>query len=350
MIRLENLTVKLDGFTLRNIELEVIKGEYFILVGPTGAGKTVLLESIAGHHVVAKGRIWVRGSDITKLEPEKRGISIVYQDYSLFPHLSVKDNILFGVQLRRKSQRETDETLEWVTNLLSVSPLLSRKAGTLSGGERQKVALARALAIKPDVLLLDEPLAALDPETRESVRAELRQLHQTSGITTIHVTHDFEEAMSLGDRLGVLGEGELKQVGTPNYIFHQPNSEFVARFTMAKNILSGEVHQVDGNTVFRSMGMDFRIKKTNLSGNCYAVIRPEDILVSPEPPPSDIDNCFTGDVKGIVDTGSTLSIIVNLPPEFHCLMMCHEFERMALKQGQQVYLAFNSSSIHLFDK
>jgi ABC-type Fe3+/spermidine/putrescine transport system ATPase subunit len=350
MIRLENLTVALDGFTLRDIELNITEGEYFILVGPTGAGKTVLLESIAGHHPVAGGRVWVRGRDITGLEPEKRRVSIVYQDYSLFPHLSARDNIVFGLRLHQKSQRETGEALEWIASLLSISHLLPRKPETLSGGERQKVALARALAVRPDVLLLDEPLAALDPEAREKVRTELRQLHRSFGTTTIHVTHDFEEAMSLGDRLAVLGEGELKQIGTPEQVFRRPNSEFVARFTMARNILAGEASPANGGSVFRSGGRDIVVQTTNLRGDCYAAVRPEDIMISPEPAYSDTPNCFAGRVTGITDKGGVLSITVDLPPEFWCLVMRHSFEQMELKLGQPVYLSFSPASVHLFPK
>ena len=173
MMQIKNLWIDLRDFQLQDINLTVEEGEYFIILGPTGAGKTVLLESIAGLYSVKSGQIWLRGKELTRLEPEKRGISIVYQDHALFPHLSVKDNIVFGLRLRKWAAQEVEVTLDWIAQLLGISHLLDRKPDTLSGGERQKVALARALSIKPHLLLLDEPLSALDPETREGVQREL---------------------------------------------------------------------------------------------------------------------------------------------------------------------------------
>ena len=236
MIQVKNLRVDLGDFTLRDINLNIERGEYFVILGPTGAGKTVLLESIAGLYPTESGQIWLRGKEVTRVEPEKRNISIVYQDHALFPHLSVAENIVFGLKIHRQTRQQLRETLNWLSDLLGIAHLLDRRPNTLSGGEQQKVALARALSIKPELLLLDEPLSALDPETREEVQKELRQLHNQLRVTTIHVTHDFEEAIALGDRIAVLGEGCIKQIGTPEKIFRQPNSEFVARFTVARNL------------------------------------------------------------------------------------------------------------------
>lgn len=241
MIKVSDLCVDLGDFLLENIDLDVKPGEYFVILGPTGAGKTVLLESIAGLYRLKRGRIWVGGEEVTQLEPEKRGISIVYQDQMLFPHLSVRDNITFGLKLRKASGQDIKSTLSWLVELLDIDHLLHRKPDTLSGGEKQKVALARALSIKPQLLLLDEPLSALDPENREGVQRELRRLHNRLKLTTVHVTHDFEEAIALGDRIAVLGDGRIHQVGTPEQIFRQPNSEFVARFAMVRNIFICEV-------------------------------------------------------------------------------------------------------------
>jgi molybdate transport system ATP-binding protein/molybdate/tungstate transport system ATP-binding protein len=348
MIRLENLTVALGGFTLCGITLEINEGEYFIIVGPTGAGKTILLESIAGLYQVTGGKVWLKGNDITCLEPERRQISIMYQDYSLFPHLNVRDNVLFGLRLRKKSQQEINEALEWIVSTLAISHLLPRKPETLSGGERQKVSLARALVIKPDVLLLDEPLAALDQETRERIRGELRQIHRKFGTTIIQVTHDFEEAMSLGDRIAVLGDGSLKQIGTPRQVFQRPDSEFVAHFVMARNILSGEVKRGNGHTVFKCKGIDILVDDTDISGSCCAVIRPENVIISSELGHNDIPNCFKGNIVSIVDMGAVLSITVETPLKISCLVMRHTFEQLGLEYGQQVYLAFNPSSVHVF--
>jgi molybdopterin-binding protein len=348
MIGVKNLCVDLGDFHLKDINLTVDEGEYFIVLGPTGAGKTVLLESIAGLYPVKSGEIWLRGNEVTRLEPEKRNISIVYQDHALFPHLSAAGNILFGLKLQRRPRQELDKILGWLSDLLGIAHLLDRSPDTLSGGERQKVALARALSTKPEVLLLDEPLSALDPETREGVQRELRQLHDQLKVTTIHVTHDFDEAIALGDHIAVLGEGCIKQVGTPEQVFHHPNSEFVARFAMARNIFAGEVvDKADGSIVFRTEGTELAVA-TDLQGRLHALVRPEDILVSPEPLLSSARNSFCGTITRIADRGSTFYLTVNLPPDFVCLVTRRSFEEMGLAEGQRVYITFKASAVHIF--
>lgn len=348
MIAVKNLSVELGKFHLRDISLEVETGEYFIILGPTGAGKTVLLESIAGLNPIKKGQIWLRGNEVTEIEPEKRNISIVYQDHVLFPHLSVADNIGFGLRMRKYSRQKIKETINEFADLLGIVTLLDRNPGTLSGGERQKVALARALSVQPELLLLDEPLSALDPETRERVRMEMRRIHDRLKVTTIHVTHDFEEAIALGDHIAVVGDGRLQQVGTVEQIFRHPNSEFVARFTIARNILIGQViTNRKGDSIFRTKGVDL-VVATELRGNWHASIRPEDILISTEPLSSSARNSFYGTITDIADKGSTVYLTVNLPPDFICLVTRRSFEDMGLKEGSNVYITFKASAVHLF--
>jgi molybdate/tungstate transport system ATP-binding protein len=349
MIEVKNLSVDLGEFVLKDITLSIQESEYFVILGPTGAGKTVLLESIAGLYPIKSGEIWLRGKEFTRIEPEKRRISIVYQDHVLFPHLSVKDNILFGLRMNKATTDEQKNRINWVAELLGISNLLHRRPDTLSGGEKQKVALGRAIVTRPELLLVDEPLSALDPETRERVQHELLQLHRALGITTLHVTHDFEEAISLGNRIAVIGEGRLMQVGTPEEIFRHPNSEFVARFAMTRNIFLGKAEKAsNGDTIFKVDGAEFIIA-TEKSGTHHASIRPEDILISSEPIRSSARNCFPGTITRIIDKGSTLYVTVNIPPELSCLITRHSFEELALHEGNKVFLTFKASAIHLFD-
>ncbi len=348
MIRVSDLCVDLDDFLLEGVNLDVEPGEYFIVLGPTGAGKTVLLESIAGLYRLKRGRIWVGGEEVTQLEPEKRGISIVYQDQVLFPHLSVRDNITFGLKLRKASGQDIKSTLSWLAELLDIGHLLHRKPDTLSGGERQKVALARALSIKPQLLLLDEPLSALDPENREGVQRELRRLHNRLKLTTVHVTHDFEEAIALGDRIAVLGDGRIQQIGTPEQIFRQPNSEFVARFAMVRNIFTGEITDGGGEgAVFDAGGIGLAVV-TDLRGRCHASLRPEEIIISHAPFPSSARNCFCGTITNIADKGSILYLTVTLPPDFICMVTHNSFDAMGLAEGSKVYITFKASAVHVF--
>jgi len=348
MIRVQNLSVDLGNFTLRDITLNVRQGEYFVILGPTGSGKTILLETVAGLYQPKHGQIWLHDQEVTRLEPEKRGLGFVYQDHMLFPHLSVMDNIIFGMRQRGKSKERSKNDVTWVVELLNISGLLKRKPDTLSGGERQKVAVARALAIEPSVILLDEPLSALDPDSKERVQQELRQIHQRLDLTVIHVTHDFEEAISLADRIAVMGNGQIMQIGTPEEIFRQPNSEFVARFAMAKNITRADVRDGEDGRAFAYIG-DTKIQViTELRGKLHLSLRPEDILVSRAPFQSSARNSFQGTITTILDKGAILYVAVNVPPDLTCLVTRRSFEELELAKGGEVYVTFKASAVHVF--
>jgi molybdate/tungstate transport system ATP-binding protein len=351
MIEIRNLSVKLGVFALHDISLTVKRGEYFILLGPTGAGKTILLESIAGVQQIQAGEIWLGGKNVTKMEPEQRRASIVYQDHMLFPHHSVQENIIFGPKMRREKPGQIATALNRVVKLLGIEYLLQRKPDTLSGGEKQKVALARAIVTDPEVLLLDEPLGALDPQSRDHVQQELIRLQDELGITVLHVTHDFEEAITMGDRIAVIGEGAIRQVGMPDEIFRHPSSEFVARFTMAGNVFAGAaVKEDDGKTVFLVEGARI-LADADMEGPCNASIRPEDILVSDSAAAvfaEERDNHFTAAVTQVVNKGSVVHLTVNLPPPMTCLLTRHSYEQMNLRIGQKAYLTLAPSSVHLF--
>jgi molybdopterin-binding protein len=348
LIELKGLCIELGAFYLRDLTLNIQDGEYVMVLGPTGSGKTVLLETIAGLHPVKSGVIVLDGREVTKTEPEKRGIGIVYQDYLLFPHLSVIKNITFGLRQRGRSRKEAEAEAGWTIELLGLSSLLSRKISTLSGGEKQKVALARALAIKPKVLLLDEPLSALDPETRERVQRELREIWSKLNQTIIHVTHDFEEAVSLGERIAVLGNGCIMQVGTAQQIFCQPKSEFVARFAMTRNIFAGEVRDDGDEGAIIDIGGTLIQAVTILRGHRHASVRPEDILISTQPFVSSARNSFMGVITDVASKGSTFCLTINVPPDFVCLVTRRSFEEMELKKGGKVYVTFKASAVNVF--
>ncbi len=347
-VQVRDLWVDLKEFHLRQINLEIAAGEYFVILGPTGAGKTVFLETIAGLHQPHQGHILLNGADVTDVPPERRGIGFVYQDYALFPHLSVAGNIAFGLKLRRMGRKAVEERVAAISRLLSIDHLLHRMPGTLSGGEQQRVALARALVVEPWLLLLDEPLSALDPETREGLQRELARLHQALGTTTIHVTHDFEEAVALGDRIGVVNEGRVVQVGSPEEIFRKPGSEFVARFVGVRNIFRGEIHPgEDGYRVLSLDGVKIAVV-TDLVGQMHASIRPEDIIISREPLRSSARNCFQGRIVNIANKGTVVYVTVRVPPDFTCVITRRSLEEMELREGLEVYIAFKASAVHIF--
>jgi len=347
MIRISGLNLKLRSFALQDINLEIEKGAYFILVGSSGSGKTLLLETVAGLHKASSGKISIDEKDITSLDSEKRNIGIVYQDCALFPHLSVKENIIFGLKVRKKKPQQIEQELDRIVQLLGIGYLLSRKALTISGGEKQKVALARALVTKPRLLLLDEPLSALDPLSREDMRNEIIKIHHEMGISVLHVTHDFEEAITMGTRIAVIGGGIIRQTGTPDEIFRRPDSEFVARFTMAENIFSGTARKNgDGTTIFSIEGIKF-VASADMEGPCYAAVRPENIIIS-DTAPADEAHVYPGAITRIVNKGSIINVSVELPLTMTCLLTRHSFDKMNLSVGQRVYLTVSPASVYLF--
>jgi len=283
VIRVEALTFAVGDFQLDGLTLDVARGEYFALLGPPGSGKTVFLECLCGLNTTMSGRILIDGRDVTRLEPRKREIGYVPQDYALFTHLTVRQNVGFGLRRRGLSRREADRKVEEKASLLGIGHLLTRRIAGLSGGEQQRVALARALAVEPKVLLLDEPVSSLDESTRDAVCRELGQLQRELGMTTMHITHNLEEAFSVADRGGVLHNGAFEQIGALGELMRHPTSEFAARFMRCANLLRGRAgRSVNGtdSTCIEVNGVEFMVPGRH-SGNVTFMIRPESICLSP---------------------------------------------------------------------
>jgi len=273
MIELTDINGDLGEFRLRDINLTVNEGEYLVLLGPTGAGKTVLIEYIAGIYNPNKGSIKVDGEDITSLFMEERNIGYVPQDYALFPNLTVQKNISYGLEARRMQREEMDSIVSEMIARLEIDYIKHRMPLYLSGGEKQRVALGRALATKPKVLLLDEPLSALDENLRTEMARELRQIQRDVNGTFIHVCHNFEEASDVADRVAIMNNGRIIQVGTLKEIMECPKNEFVARFLKSQNIFNGVSDRSTvkiGNTVF--------VKENPYKGNVIVAVRPENIV------------------------------------------------------------------------
>ncbi len=266
---------------LAGVDLDVAGGELFCLLGPSGSGKTTLLRLVAGFEPPDAGGIAIDGKAMERVPPERRGIGVVFQDYALFPHRSVADNVGFGLRMRKVGRPERQARVAEMLDLVGLGDVAGRRPGTLSGGQRQRVALARALAPSPSLLLLDEPLANLDRRLRESLRQELRRVHDRVGVTTVLVTHDQEEALTLADRIGIMRDGVLEQVGTPDQLWRQPASRFVAGFLGEMNLLPATALG-DGRATVPSLAAELPAMGSDGSGNgLVACVRPEALVVLP---------------------------------------------------------------------
>ncbi|MCK5509469.1 MAG: ABC transporter ATP-binding protein [Desulfobacterales bacterium] len=344
MIRIKNLNVKLSGFSLHDIDLTVERGEFFTLLGPTGAGKTVVLESVIGIIPVEKGCIYINNKEVTNLPPEKRDIGIVYQDHALFPHLTVYKNITYGLRYHKINGKEPGKNLTFIIDRLSLVPLLERSVINLSGGEKQRVALARALAVDPSVLLLDEPLSALDPNFREDTREILKRLHVETGITVLMVTHDFTEAHFLAQRTAVINNGRIEQIGSIPEVFHRPASPFVAEFVGMKNIFpaifNGNKAQI-GKLAIKTNSHINGSKK-------YIAIRPEDIHISVEKQSLPERNSIKGTVSKILNHGFYCDVsIETFDIKFTAIIPSNSLVTMNLAEENSVYISFDPADVHV---
>jgi len=345
MIEIKDLNVHLGEFRLKNIDLTIAEGEFFVLMGPTGAGKTVLLEAIAGLVPILGGTITIGGKDMTRLPPEQRGVGIMYQDYALFPHLTITRNITYGLRYHRRDKESSKKRLRQLVDDLGIGHLLHRYPETLSGGELQRVALARSLMVEPRVILLDEPLSALDQGFREEIRLLLKQIHRNSRITFFMVTHDFSEALTLATKAAIMNSGTLVQTGTIRDIFQKPSSSFVANFVGMKNIFPAEFNgtaaAVDNLTIEVPHPHD------NFTG--HIAVRPEDIVISLKPLESSIRNTFPGIISGIIDQGFLYEVHIRVQEViFKSLVTKGAAIELGLDIGTGVQISFKSSAVHTF--
>lgn len=305
-VRIQSVTKTFgEVYAVDNVTLDIFKGEFFALLGPSGCGKSTLLRILAGLERPSAGRILIDGQDMTDVPPWRRPVNMMFQSYALFPHLSVRKNIAFGLQQERLPRAEIAERVAEMVRLVRLEGLEDRKPDQLSGGQRQRVALARALVKRPKVLLLDEPLGALDKKLRDQTQLELVNIQDRLGLTFVIVTHDQEEAMTVGSRMAIMRDGQIAQLGTPSELYEYPASRFVAEFVGEVNLIEARFVSVDGPTMrvrAPSLGIEIVTDRPvpALPGEpLWVAVRPEKMSIAKSPPRDTSHNCVSGEVFDI---------------------------------------------------
>jgi ABC-type sugar transport system ATPase subunit len=339
-LRTERISKRLEAFSLKEITLEVSQGDYYVLLGRSGAGKTQLLELICGLTSPDSGRLFLDGEDITNKRVQDRGIGLVFQDFSLFPHFSVRENIAYPLNIRKVSKEEKERKILQVAEEMNITHLLSRQPYYLSGGEKQRVALARTLVTKPKVLLLDEPMASVDASLKDSIRRMLRRLNR-QGQTIIHVTHDFGEAISLASRVGVMHNGRIIQEGTPLEVFNHPVNRFVARYAGIKNFFRvtfiTSYKTCSGITEMRTK---FKLPKGDYPSSGLLIIGSSEVLLTRQGAAGIQMNNIRGVVDDIVPSATGYEIAVAAGDFFYVDITHREMEENGFKAGEKVILSF----------
>ena len=345
MLELQSISKSLGSFAMSDVSIKIGDGEYFVLLGPSGVGKSVLIEIIAGLIKPDNGRVSWNSKDITFEQPEARGFAVVYQDYALFPHLSVRQNITYGLRAAGCDSSRIKARLNTLTEMLQIEELLSRQPATLSGGEQQRIALARALIVEPELLLLDEPLSALDINSQLRLRKELKRVNRELNISVLHVTHDPEEAMVLADQICVMLDSKIRQVASPTELFRKPSDPEVAAFLGIRNILPVTTAR-DG--VCSICKKEIYVSSADFSTS-HAWIKPEEILLSINPFDSSARNQFKCRVVEIDPLDSLLAVhIVSGKLPLTALITYASFNKLQIEVGAEIYATFKSSAIHCF--
>jgi len=353
MLCVRDIGKGLQDFTLHGISFVVEDGDYFVLLGASGVGKTVLLELLAGLTTPDSGQILWDGQDITDERIQHRRMGLVYQDQALFPHMTVHQNIAFGLRPKKLRPAVLRVRVEELAADVNVSDLLHRYPGTLSGGESQRVALARTLATQPRCLLLDEPLSSLDTQSRSDLQALLRSLHR-DGYTVIHVTHEYKEAMALASRVAIMEKGTVTQVGTPSDVFHHPKSEFVARFVGIRNSFEGRLEapaDVNGAlSQFVTEGITFEVQSDASSGTGFLVFRSEDLVVSQTREDSGAQNCFPGTVIDMAPARLGAELSIDIGVKLTALVTTEAVQRLGVERGRDVWVSLHASAARYIEK
>ncbi len=327
-----------------DISVEIKAGEFVTLLGPSGCGKTTTLRMVAGFEIPTEGDIYLGGDRINDLTPDKRDTAMVFQSYALFPHLNIFDNIVYGLKLKKIDKKEIEEKGKNIIELVGLKGMENRYPNQLSGGQQQRVALARALVMEPGVLLFDEPLSNLDAKLRVYMRTEIRKIQKKTGITALYVTHDQSEAMSLSDRIIIMKDGVIEQVGTPEEIYQRPKTKFVAEFIGNVNFLKTKVEKIENGKAKVKIGKEefllgYSGEKSE-GEDAFVVLRPEAITLGRE-------GILKGKVVSSTFMGSYQDYVVDVHGEKICIEVTNPKAKEQFEEGEEAMLNFNPEILHL---
>lgn len=352
ILELQNICKAFDGEdVLQGISLTVKAGEFITLLGSSGCGKTTTLRIIAGLEQPESGRVLLNGQDVTGFEPNKRDVNTVFQNYALFPHMNVEENVAYGLKLMRCPKDKIKEKVEAALNMVQLEGFGKRKVSELSGGQKQRVAIARAIVKKPHILLLDEPLGALDLQLRRQMQSELKRLQKKLGITFIYITHDQEEAINMSDRIAVMREGAFEQIGTPDEVYNHPRTSFVAQFMGNANVMEGVVKGFENGNLVVEMGSDFILAEVEKETAAVFhngkkirfAVRSENILLNEED-----GNRLAAVVVEKSFAGGLLRMVFRLPDGTQVTASRHGID-YALEVEEQVHIGFAPQHVILLE-
>jgi ABC-type sugar transport system ATPase subunit len=344
MLKLKNISRKLGDFALSGINIEIPEGEYFVLLGRSGSGKTQLLELIAGLNNPDTGEIWIDNANVTRKRIQERNAGLVFQDYAVFPNMTVFGNIAYSLHCRKLDKKSINLKVAEIAEELNIAHLLNRFTQNLSGGELQRVALARTLITSPKLLLLDEPMASIDASLKDDIKRTFRQLNK-KGLTIVHVTHDYREAVSLATRVGVIHNGRIIQEGMPDEVFRKPVNKFVARYTGIRNFFRVRFYNEAGKWEARCDGnLVFKLADNVYPKDGLVIIRNDALKIHSSEPTIPYDNCFKGVIRDINPSEYGMEITVDTGEMFYVDMPVKEFRNLNINESAEVWITFPSDA------
>ena len=353
-VKFDKVDKSYDGKVLvvKDLNLDIAEGEFITMLGPSGSGKTTCLMMLAGFETPTNGEIYLDGNPISNIPPHKRGIGMVFQNYALFPHMTVYENLAFPLRVRKFSKDETDKKVEKALSMVSLSGFGNRMPAQLSGGQQQRVAVARALVFDPTVVLMDEPLGALDKNLRESMQYEIKHIHESIGVTVVYVTHDQGEALTMSNRIAVFNDGKVQQLSSPDKLYEEPVNSFVAEFIGENNTFQGEVEDISNDRCKIKLDSGGEIlanpiRVKSKGEKSIVSLRPERAIIDPE---EKMENKFKGKIEEVIYHGDHTRLRLDLlgNKEF-ILKVPNSSARMDIKLGNEIKIGWNSFDARALD-